>query len=123
MATVDRFVRQVRRYLHPGEGLLATLAGREPSGRRRVGVVATDRRLLVVTVRPEPPAEFAYGQLEIICDTVDGGALLALRTADDVVEIARIADLPRARLLVDLVDRRLGAGGNGDRLPRVRIVS
>lgn len=107
MATLDRFVRQTRRFLEPSEGLLATALGREAGGRRRVAVVATDRRVLLVHLRPEAPRELPYTGLEVTCSRDEGGGRLVLSGPAGRVEVERIADTAAAELLVSLVRRRL----------------
>lgn len=122
MAALARIVHRVRQDLDPEEGLLASVLGREHGGRRRLAIVATDRRLLLVALRPEPPRELAYRGLEADLTVADGAAAVTLRTEGATHEVDRIGDVAAARILVELIAHRTDTATRATPPPRVRVV-
>ncbi|MGH3442250.1 MAG: hypothetical protein ACRDUY_09445 [Nitriliruptorales bacterium] len=123
MPKIDRFINRARRHLGPNEGLVATVVGREAGGRRRTAIVATDARILLVTLRPEPPVEVSYRDLEIDVSAPGGSAEIVLRGPDGSHGVDRIGDATGARLFATLVRQRLAARERPVTPPRVEIVA
>ena len=123
MGALAHVIRRLRADLGPSEGLLASVLGREAGGRRRVAIVATDRRLLLATLRPQPVTELDYTDLEVDLVLEDGRASITLLADGTAHEIDRISDVASARLLVDLIGQRTEPGERPASRPRVRIVS
>jgi hypothetical protein len=106
---IGRFVRRARRFLEPGEYLVVSILGREGAGRRRVAIVATDQRLLLVTLRPEQPVEISYDGLDVDFEEDGATAKLRLRNGNEVHEVVQIADIAGAEVFVPLVRERAGS--------------
>lgn len=123
MGLLGRIVRRVRPQLSPDEGLLASVLGRELDGRRRVAIIATDRRLLLAALRPEPPIELRYRSVSASCEARAGGASITLTTPDATHGIERIGDVTAARLLVDLINQRVDSPQRPAPPQRVRLIS
>jgi hypothetical protein len=106
MATIDRFVRRAQDRFDPFEGLVGAVLGRESGGRRRVAVIASDQRVLLITLRPEPPTEFAYPNLHVNVTISEGSASIHLKspTVERVAE--RITDISGAQMLAEMIRRR-----------------
>lgn len=123
MLRIDRFVGRARQHLGPTEGLVATVVGREAGGRRRTAIVATDRRLFLVTLRPEPPVEIPYRDLEIEVSSSPRSAEIVLTGPDATYAVDRIGDVMGARLFATLVRQRVAAPPRQEPAPRVEIVA
>ncbi len=122
MGALARVVRRLRSDLGPSEGLLASVLGRERGGRRRVAIVATDRRLLLATLRPEPVTELGYAGLEAGLTVEDGRARITLLADGTAHQVDRVGDVGSARLLVDQIRQRTDPRERPEVPPRVRIV-
>jgi hypothetical protein len=123
VAALGHAIRRARARLGPFEGLLGSVLGRERGGRRRVAIVATDRRVLLVSLRPEPPVELAYGDLSADLVVDDGHAAVTLRTDEATHAVDRVGDVAAARLLVDLISQRTDVPDRPASRPGVRIVA
>lgn len=123
MVAPERFVRRAQQHLEPDEGVLGSFAGREADGRRRVGVVATDHRVLLLTLRPEPPIVLDYDGLEVdLHTTVTARVTFECGLASYGVD--RVAEVEAARLVVGLIRQRINDGSvDQERAPAFRIVS
>lgn len=119
---IDRVVRRAVDRLGPAEGLVASLLGYEPEGRRRHVVLATDRRVIIAAVRPAPATELGYDQLAAAA-AVDGALVLTTTDGSQHV-VERVIEPRRLQLMVELVNGRLGepAGHHRPAPPKVRIV-
>ena len=125
MSLLDRVVRETRRELAPMEGLIGCVQGRERGGRRRVVVIATDKRVFFVGPRRGNPVELAYPDIEqVVSRSEDSGDVLTVTTTDGAAhEVDRIGDRSSLELLVDLVTTRSQADPlPEDRPPKVRII-
>lgn len=103
---LDRFVRRAQDRFDPFEGLVGAVLGRERGGRRRVAVVASDHRVLLVTLRPEPAVEFAYTDLQVDVTISEGSAAIHLESPEVEGVVERIADVTRAQFLAEMIGRR-----------------
>ncbi|MEX2420237.1 MAG: hypothetical protein WD670_00310 [Actinomycetota bacterium] len=119
----DRVIRRAMRHLGPAEGLMASLLGYEQDGRRRHIVLATDQRILIAPVRPAPPTELRYQQLESI-EVVDGALVLTTRDGEQHT-VERVTEDRRLDLMVALLRGRAGepSGHHRPAPPKVRIVT
>lgn len=106
MARLDRFVRRAQGRFDPFEGLVGAVLGREKGGRRRVAVVASDHRIQLVTLRPEPAVEFSYPDLQVDVTISEGSASLHLRSPETEEVVERIEDVAGAQLLAEMIGRR-----------------
>lgn len=122
VSALDRAVRRLTRHFGSDEGLLGTALGHEAEGRRRLVVVATDRRMLVSNLRFDPPTEIAYSDLrdvEVYGEPAAPTLRLVLAEGEQV--IARIGDVDRLALLVALLRERIGAPAIRPSVPLVRV--
>lgn len=119
----DRVIRRAMCHLGPAEGLMASLLGYEQDGRRRQVVLATDHRVLIASVRPSPPTELRYPQLERI-EAVDGALVLTTRDGEQHT-VERVTEERRLELMVELLRGRAGepSGHHRPSPPKVRIVT
>ena len=125
MALLDRVVRETRRELAPMEGLIGCVQGRERGGRRRVVVIATDKRVFFVGARRGDPVKLAYPDIDqVVCGSEDDGDVLTVTTTDGTThQVDRIDDRSSLELLVDLVRTRSQADPiPQDGPPKVRII-
>lgn len=121
MSVLDRAIRIARGTLGPDEGLLASVLGRETDGRRRIAVVVTDRRLLLVHLRPQPPVALPLDSVQLELDVQGGEATLTVLAAGERHDVARIRDVAAARLLAELVAQHAAAPRMEPR-PGIRLV-
>lgn len=118
----DRLIRRAMTHLAPGEGLMASLLGFEHEGRRRHVVLATDRRVLIASVRPAPPTELGYPEL-VEVDAADGALVMTTTTGEQHV-VERVTEPRRLALMVELLRGRAGepAGHHRPAPAKVRIL-
>lgn len=132
MPTPDYTRRVLSRQLADYEGLLATIVGVEhlesgPGRRRRVGV-ATDRRVLVASVRdPAKPLEILYGDLDSVelIEGSDGVHVAMYPRGKPPVRVDALHDPAAGEIFVALVETRCGRnmGPTTGETRRVRLVS
>jgi hypothetical protein len=130
--TPDNALRHVMQDLAPYEGLLSTVVGVEHRegrpGRRRLVAIATDKRLLVASVRdPAHPQRVPFAQiLQATIETDEYGTHLVIDVrAGEPLRIDRLRDPAAGEVFVSLVNARAGTpGGQSVRpSPRVRLVT
>ena len=97
MSRSDRAVQRASHHLAPGEALVASTLGREAAGRRRQVVLLTDRRLLLVGLRGEPPRALLREGCTAEYDTV--GGVLTVRQGDGRLEIRDVKADSAARMI------------------------
>lgn len=125
MSLLDRVVRDTRRELAPMEGLIGCVQGYELGGRRRLVVVATDRRVFLVAPRRGTPVRLDYADIDdVSMASDDGGMILTITTADGSThDVCRIEDTHALQLLVELVSARSSADPVPQERPvRVRVI-
>lgn len=127
MSGLDRARRRIDHRLEDGEGLLASVVGledREGLARRKVAVIATDRRLLVVWLRPGGRlVSLPYQEVHDVDARPDGRAQQLEIKADESFVVRAIADGRALELLSTLVHERLGGGrGIPTEVQRVRVL-
>lgn len=121
MNRTDRAVRRASHHLAPGEALIASALGLEVDGRRRQVVLLTDRRVLLVGLRGEPPLELLREGCAAEYDTL--GGLLAVRQGDRRLEVRDIKADAAARVITLLRRHRSTLTGRDPSvLRRVRVV-
>jgi hypothetical protein len=107
VSAIDRGVRRVAGMLEEDEALLAAVLGLEPGGRRRRVVVASDRRLVVVPLRPGAVTSIAFDDIDALTVVAsDPGHTLTIGTPDALVEVAGIRDATGLWTLTMLASRR-----------------
>jgi hypothetical protein len=108
MSRLDRLVRAAAAALDDFEGLLGSALGHDGEHRRRVALVATDRRLLLVGERfvGVDVTAIPYGEVTGI-ERKDGRTLaVTVVTGSGRHTVTDIVDEPSARVALQLVERR-----------------
>lgn len=112
MSRLDRLVRNVGPYMDDAEALLASVVGRRADGRGHVALVATDRRLLLVTegFTRVMVDELPYGELTSF-DRVDehGTATVEVVATEARWRLERIELDAEAGVALELIERRCRA--------------
>lgn len=121
MNRTDRAVRRASHHLAEGEALIASTLGREADGRRRQVVLLTDRRVLLVGLRGEPPIALLREGCAAEYDTI--GGVLTVRQGDRSVEIRDVRADAAARVITLLRRHRSTLlRRDASSLRRVRLV-
>jgi hypothetical protein len=120
LSWADRAVRRARPHLGDDEGIVAMALGIEADGRRRQLVLLTDRRLLVVGLRSDPPTPLDPDGTRGSFDPT--GDLLTLRDGEDELLLRDVDPAAGRRLLALLDQRRSPRNAETDLHPTVRIV-
>ena len=125
MSLLDRVVRETRRELAPMEGLIGCVQGREGGGRRRVVVIATDKRVLIVAPRRGAPVQVDYADIDVVTyHEGDEGLVLHIEASGTTHEVDHVADRSALDLLVQLVATRSAAQPLPQETPpKVRIIA
>jgi hypothetical protein len=108
MSRLDRLVRAAAAALDDFEGLLGSALGHDGEHRRRVALVATDRRLLLVGERfvGVDVTSLPYDEITAI-EREDGRTLaVTIVTAGGRHSVTDIVDEPSARVALQLAERR-----------------
>lgn len=103
MSRLDRAMHEAREHFSVDEVPVVCVLGREAEGRRRLLVVLTDRRLLVVGRGTEPPIELSADLTRPVYEAAVGTLRLE---ADDRTVVVREVDPGPAALLADLLSWR-----------------
>lgn len=109
MSRLDRLVRATAAHVQDDEGLLASVVGRMAEPRGYVALVATDRRLLVVTSRLGRPTveSLAYADISVF-DRQDGPPIsVELVALAGRFHIEHIADDAISRVALRLIANRI----------------
>lgn len=117
MSRLDRLVRAVGPVVDDDEGLIGSVLGRETEGRAHLALVLTDRRLVVVRERFTHPSveTHLYGEVTSFHRQDAPGAIAVdIVTSNGRVRLDRISDEPAARVVLQLLERRIEAGGVRD---------
>lgn len=120
MRRTDRAVRRASQHLATDEALITSALGLEVDGRRRLVVLLTDRRVLLVGFRGEAPVALSREGCAAEYDAV--GGLLHIRQGEEQLLIRDVASDVAARLITLLRRHRSALGRRSGNLQHVRIL-
>jgi hypothetical protein len=121
MSRTDRAVRRTGHHLVADEALVASALGREVDGRRRQVVVMTDKRVLVVGLRAEPPAVLVREGCRAEYDAT--GGLLTFKQGDRELMVRDVEEEAAHRMVALLARHRSSLVSRGTRtLHHIRIL-
>ncbi|MBW3659589.1 MAG: PH domain-containing protein [Actinobacteria bacterium] len=109
MSRLDRLVRSVGPRMDEAEVLIASVLGHRPDGRGHLALVATDRRLLLVTegFARTMVDELSYAGITSFSLTDDpSGTVVEVVAREARWRLERIEASPEARVALALIERR-----------------
>jgi hypothetical protein len=120
MRRTDRAVRRASHHLAADEALITSALGLEVEGRRRLVVLLTDRRVLLVGFRGEAPVILSRDGCAAEYDAT--GGLLHIRQGEQEILVRDVGSDVAARLITLLRRHRSALGQRSGNLRHVRVL-